>query len=483
MSPPKGLDDPSFLNVASDHIDILGLFTPLNQQVEMQKWLSSPGKTYNPQFVYDESIIRANLNRAKKLRKSLPKITERYASSSDWRSILTYDFLTSLRTDLDATISLLDALRKNSAIEHDFALKATNQLFGEVTKDEYNLAVDLAYQPALDVFQAHLPNSKDRYSFSPDKFETVLHNYLHDFNGRLSESEAAILRGKQISEKQIDLILEQVMTYMFSHSDGEESVQIILQKVSDTDHFGIMPHPLETFTYEIHKPFVANMPDGKLDALTFLQIIAHEINTHLRVMISTETLTRSASPYFLPGILMRGQRSLSIEGFAVLNGDAYLENSEGDVLEALTIIVPDYIRQGHNFAETAKYIYEIYDLDPDINDPAIHHTVWTILQSFIGARDTSAHSGYAFPYHQVYLLGVMRILKELSRVDKNTFEDPLSLMRYSELPLDMLNTINHIEHDLGEKLVKDPFEIWDFANFNPSIPDPASYAKQLLLEL
>ncbi|MBR0134543.1 hypothetical protein IJM16_04790 [Candidatus Saccharibacteria bacterium] len=67
MSPPKGSDDPGFLSVTSEHIDILGLFTPLNQQIEMQKWLSSPGKIYNPQFIYDESIIRANLNQAKQL--------------------------------------------------------------------------------------------------------------------------------------------------------------------------------------------------------------------------------------------------------------------------------------------------------------------------------------------------------------------------------------------------------------------------------
>jgi hypothetical protein len=56
-------------------------------------------------------------------------------------------------------------------------------------------------------------------------------------------------------------------------------------------------------------------------------------------------------------------------------------------------------------------------------------------------------------------------------------------MRYSELPLPLIRNINHIEHDLGEKLAPDPFEIWDFAHPNPDVPDITAYAKQLLLDL
>jgi hypothetical protein len=128
-------------------------------------------------------------------------------------------------------------------------------------------------------------------------------------------------------------------------------------------------------------------------------------------------------------------------------------------------------------------MYDVCCIDPDMDHRPTHRVFWTILQSFFGMKDTSAHVGYSFPYQQIYTLGAFRTLKELTRIDKNYFEDPLSLMRYSELPLNMIRRINHIEHDLGHKLAPDPFECWDFANPNPSIPTPTVYAKQLLLAL
>ena len=472
-----------FFDLVFNPIDILGFFKPLNWEEEMEKWLVSPGKTYNPQFVYDDAAICTALIRAKKLRKVLPKIAECYADSSDWRAMLTHDLLVSQCADFDATISLLDAFVNKEVIDHDCAEKASNQLFGEVTKDEYNLAVRLVYEPAAEVLKSYLISEKERHIFDQAKLESIIHGFLHDFKGHLTEDEAEILRNKDVSEEQVGIILEKTARYMFDHSAGDTEIHVRLLKVEDLDHFGILPMSAEPFHYDICMPYIHKIPERRLSALNMMQVVAHELNTHLRVMISTDTLINQVSPHFRPGILMRTQRSLPLEGFATLNGDAYLENGEGDVLESMTIVVPDYVKQGHNFAETAKFIYDIYDLDPDMDFYEYHRIIWTILQSFFGSKDTSAHTGYSFPYHQVYILGAMRTLKEMARINQHNFEEPLSLMRYSELPLSTLRTINHIEHDLKQKLVPDPFEAWNFANLNPDILDPADYAKQLLLDL
>ena len=479
----KYRDNLNFFDVTANPIDVLGLFKPENQEEEMEKWLASPKKSYNPQFVYDEAAIYEALIRAKKLRKALPRIARYYEGSPDWRAILTYDLLTEQIADLDATIALLDAFTTSDVIEHDCAEKATNRLFGEVSRDEYNIAVDLICDSATEIFKKKLIHDSERHLYDQSKLESIIHDYLFDFNGVVTDAENEILQNKTVDEEQTAKILEQVIKYMFEHSTGQSEIHIKLVTVERTDHFGIMPVALRPFSYDIAMPLFRKTPEGKLTASNILQVVAHEINTHLRVMISSEVLTERISPHFRPNLLNRSMRNLSQEGFATLNGDACLEETSGDVFEPLTIIVPDYVKQGHNFAETAKFIYDIYNLDPDMDHRPTHRIVWTILQSFFGCKDTSAHAGYSFPYHQVYPLGAIRILKELTRKDNNYFEDPLSLMRYSEFTLDMIRTINHIEHDLGQKLAPDPFEYWNFANFHPDAPNPTAYCKQLLLDL
>ena len=480
----KVRDNLVYADFVADHIDILGLFTPMNIEEEMEKWLASPGKKYCPQFVYDEPAILQALNRAKKLRSALPRIAEYYADDSDWRALLTHDLLVSQYADVDATISLLRAFAKNGVIEHDCAETATNHLFGEVTKDEYNLAVRIVYEPADQVLKEHLIGENERHLYSQEKLESIIHNYLHDFKGILTHDEFEALRSKDINKSQLEAVLEEVARYLIDHGAGEQLISVRLLNVLMTDHFGILSRAPLPFHYEISIPYdLRKLHDGKLSACNLLQVIAHEINSHLRVMISTEMLTSQISPHFHHNLIMRNPCNLSQEGFAVLNGESCIEEIDGDMFEPLTIVIPDYVRAGHNFTEAAEHLYAVCDIDPDMDYRPIHRVFWTILQSFFGMKDTSAHVGYSFPYHQIYTLGAFRTLKELVRVDQNYFEDPLSLMRYSELPLNMMRRINHIEHDLGRKLAPDPFELWDFANFHPDIPTPTDYAKQLLLAL
>ena len=115
----KYRDNLTYFDITLDPIDIVGLFTPENWEEEMEKWLASPKKSYNPQFIYDESAIYTALIRAKKYRKVLPRIIQYYEGSSDWRAVLTHDLLTSQLADFDATISLLSAFMKSDVIDHD----------------------------------------------------------------------------------------------------------------------------------------------------------------------------------------------------------------------------------------------------------------------------------------------------------------------------------------------------------------------------
>ncbi len=480
----KYRDNLAFFSLAFDPIDVVGLFTPENWEEEMEKWLASPKKSYNPQFVYDEPAIYEALIRAKRYRKALPRIARYYEGSSDWRAILTHDLLTDQIADFDATISLLSAFTKSDVIDHDCAEKASNRLFGEVTKDEWNIAVELTYNhPATEVFRKYLIGENEQDSSKRTRLDYVMKNFFYDFKGILTEEETTILQNKVLNEDQACHIIEQSVRYLHDHSGEDSETHIRVIQDNSLDHFGIIPVFSRPFNYDLVIPFFHKVPDGEMTASSLLQVIAHEINTHLRVMISSEMLTRRISPHFYPNALARSQCKLAQEGFATLNGDACLEETDGDVFESMAIIIPDYIRKGHNFAETAKYLYDLYGLDPDMDFRPTHRIIWTILQSFYGIRDTSSHAGYCLARHQVYILGAIRTLKEIIRNDPNYYEDPLSMMRYSELPLKMIRTINHIEHDLGKKLAPDPFEIWDFANFNPSIPNTTEYCKQLLLNL
>lgn len=468
-----------FYQAANKPIDIVNLLEPVNYMEEKEKWFKSPGKSYNPRFIYNELNLRASLYLAKKLRHELRGITEKYATSSDWRSILTSQLLISQSRDLDATIPFLEAIVKGKIPSHELAQKTSDQLFGVPTKSELAVVAAIANGAgAKKAILDHLIGDSERSAYSRTKLERIVHTLCHDFEGILTPEEFETLSQKAVTPQQASEIAARVFDHIIKHvKSGEAHIQI--EMYDNIDSFAIARNPFNQSRLVLEIPANKNV----FSADYVLQCYAHEINSHLRNITSTYELIKDMPFHFQTNLIARTQRLLAQEGFATLNGESVIADSDSIFLDPLVYEVPTYAAEGHSFSEIVRYIYEYYDIDPDIDYFSLHNDVWGLAQVFNGLKDTSSHCGYTFPWRQVYLFGPLRTLRELCRKDDNYFEDPLSLMRYSELPFDIIRNINHIEYDLKQKLAPDPFEIWDYANPNPSVQDIPSLLKQLLLDL
>ncbi len=454
--------------------DLVGALTPLNLHEEFEKWLASKDKSYNPQFVYDEALIRKTWKSAVRLITTLANLAREYMQYDDWQAELTLDLLVGQVEDLLATIEILEAFVKGKELDKlDLSI---HRLFGAPTMKELELSTTMTYERSGAFLVEKLIDDDETGEFSREKLKELTNGFLHEFKGILTNEENDTLTQKVVKTGQVAEILQKVVHYMSDNSELEElHVQLFVSEWAD--RFGVAPATVEA------KLFNIEMPTEDLFADQLLQTVAHELNTHLRVMISTAKLQKEISPHFRPSMVVRTQRAMAQEGFATLNGESCIDDAFCNWFEPMLLLAPYYAKQGHNFAETTQFIYETYNIDPSLEDPAIHRDIWTLMQMFYGLRDTSKCVGYVLPWMQVYYLGPMRTLKELARVDDEQFEEPLSLMRYSELPLEFIPKINRLEKQLGQKLAFDPFEGWDFANLQPNVPTPTEYCKHLLLEL
>ena len=469
-----------FFSAVLNPVEIVGALEPINYLEEKKKWLNSPGKTYNPQFIYDETGIRHSLHLAKKLRRSIDNIVDLYIRSSDWRSILTSELLLYQREDLDAIIPFLESFAKGMVPDSTLADKTVSRLFGAPTQSELDVIAELAIKEEShrDIILKYLIGENERSIYSKTKLETVLRDYFHDFKGILTPAEFDALSCKRISIDQIVEITKTLAEHIDQHmKSGNISIQINLCK--ETDVFGVCRHALSSSHYIFEVPKI----DGYFAGDFVLQVFAHELNSHLRAHISTGELAKKLPNHFQPYIVSRNQRMLVQEGFASLNGETVLDEKHSMVFEPMLVLGAAYAKAGHNFAETVHHIYETYKIDPDVDNFSLHNDIWSYSQIFNGIADTSAHGNYAFPWKQVYMIGPLRTLREICRKDDNYFEDPLSMMRYSELPLKLIRIINHIENDLKQKLAPDPFEAWDYAHPDPAVRDITEFTKQLLLDL
>ena len=476
----KYRQDYHFFSSVINPVEIVGNLEPINYLEEKEKWLSSPGKSYNPQFIYNEVGLRRHLNQTKKLRQYLDSVIDLYIHSSDWRCILTSELLVSQREDLDVTIPFLEAFVRGKIPSQSLAEKTTSHLFGAPTTSELDVIAELAIkkEPSRDILLKYLIGENERSIYSKTRLEAIIRDYYHDFKGSLTPTEFDTLSHKGVSVDQIVEITQTLIEYIDQHAVcGNTRVQINLCK--ETDVFGVCRHSLDPSRIIFEVPKV----DYCFSADYILQVFAHEFNSHLRAISSTRELAKQLPLHFQPMLISRNQRMLAQEGFASLNGESVLDEKYSLVFQPMLVLCAAYAEKGHNFAETVRFIYDTYDIDPDSDNFSLHNDIWSYAQVFNGITDTSAHGNYVFPHKQVYMIGPLRTLRELCRKDSHYFEDPLSLMRYSELPLGIIRNINHIEYDLKEKLAPDPFEIWDYANPHPEVPDITGYVKQLLLDL
>lgn len=470
------LDEQEFARLGEKSPDVLVALTPLNAREEYKKWLASNDKTYNPQFVYDEKVIQKTLKDTKQLIMPLARLAKEYMQRDDWQAELTTDLLVSQVEDLMATETILRAFLSRKKVKAEEFDKAVYRLFGRATNHELDLLESYVYGRDINHLVANLIDDNEAKDFSKAKLAEITTGFLRNLEGILTEDEEEILSEKYVTTEQTLKVFSESIRYLASYSTLDE-MRITLCLNERAYHFGVAPRSIEL------DEFIVDIPKEGVYADYLLQAVAHEINSHLRVMINSSRLQRKISPYFRPTIVTRTQRALAQEGFATLNGEACLGQALCGWFEPLIFLAPYYTKEEHNFAETVKFVYELFDIDPNSDDIMLHHDIWTMMRFFFGTADTSRHDVLVLPSDQVYLLGVFRVLKELARVDGEQFEEPLSLMRYSELPLEFIPKINRLEKQLGQKLTSDPFEKWDFANLKPEVMTPTEYCKHLLLEL
>ena len=456
--------------------DLVGALTPVNLHEEFERWMSSKDKSYNPRFLYDEKAIRKTYKSAVRLITTLAHLAEEYMQYDDWQAELTTELLVSQVEDLLATIENLEPIVKRRDLPIEKLNRAMERLFGKPTVRELDLSAKMTYKRKESMLVDDLIGEDERDQFSLEKLKVIVEGFLRNFKGILTTEENDKLTEKIVKEEQTVEIFRKVLRYISEESELKE-LHVRLCVADEIDRFGVAP-----LTAEV-KAFRVDVPTEDLFADQLLQAVAHELNTHLRVMASTAKLQDAVSPYFRPSMVARTQRALAQEGFATLNGDSCIDDAFCCWFEPMLLLTPTYARQGHNFAEAARFVYETYNIDPSCEDNGIHRDIWTLSQIFYGIEDTSVRDGYTLPWMQVYFLGSLRTLKELARVDGEQFEEPLSLMRYSELPLEFIPKINRLEKQLGQKLTSDPFEKWDFANLKPEVMTPTEYCKHLLLEL
>ncbi len=470
-------DEWDFNTIGTQPPDLVDALTPVNLHEEFEKWLVSKDKSYSPQFLYDEKLIRKTYKSAVRLIMVLAHLAEEYLKYDDWQAELTLDLLVTQVEDLNATIEILEAVLKDEGM--DKLEVPVYRLFGKPTLKELDLSTKLTYERSGAILLDNLIDDDEQGQFSREKLREIATGFLHDFKGILTQEEGDKLTEKRLNTEQIADVLERVVQYISDHSELDE-LHVRLYISEYADRFGVAPAGVEA------KMFNIEMPTEDLFADQLLQTVAHELNTHLRVMISTAKLQDVISPYFRPSMTVRTQRGMTQEGFATLNGESCIDDAFCCWFEPMLMLAPYFVKQGHNFAETVRFIYESYDIDPSRDDPAMHRDIWTLMQMFYGLGDTSKPEGYVLPWMQVYFLGPIRTLKELTRVETaqfGQFEEPLSLMRYSELPLEFIPKINHLEKQLGHKLAFDPFARWDFANLKPDVITPTEYCKHLLLDI
>ena len=142
-----------------------------------------------------------------------------------------------------------------------------------------------------------------------------------------------------------------------------------------------------------------------------LALIANEVDGHFRSFAVTRTFVSTmlgkGSPLApLASILAKSYDETNYQGLA-RNSYVYVKGLAG-LPEPFSVLAADYARHRHNFAETAKYIYNrctTYGLD----EAAARTKTWEVVtRVFLGQCNTGKHTGCVFLKDCGELAGFLR---------------------------------------------------------------------------
>ena len=167
----------------AEPIDLVGVLTPENLHEEFEKWVTSKNKSYNPQFVYDEKIIRLTLKRSLKLISALCKLAREYMEIDDWRAELTVALLVEQIEALSATIEILEPIAKKRWDKLETVKPSVDLLFGKATPRELDLTLEILETSGRAAVEKSLVGDDERDEFSREKLQSVFNGFLRGFNG------------------------------------------------------------------------------------------------------------------------------------------------------------------------------------------------------------------------------------------------------------------------------------------------------------
>ena len=157
------------------------------------------------------------------------------------------------------------------------------------------------------------------------------------------------------------------------------------------------------------QPTIAIPAKRTVNGLKLLELIGHEIESHLRSVENARSLflehVGSSSPLApLALIFAKSDDELLDEGQAKLS-DVRINGLEAIPTVFYSIAI-DQARRGHSFSDVAETIFGLcVDKAGDSHTTAASRSWTYTYRIFRGATDTSATKGYYFPKDYVYLAG------------------------------------------------------------------------------
>ena len=156
------------------------------------------------------------------------------------------------------------------------------------------------------------------------------------------------------------------------------------------------------------KPTICIPEDREVDGLKLLELVGHEIESHLRSVENSRFLFRNIlgldSPlYPLAVVLAKSDDELLDEGQAKLS-DVHINGSSAMPMPYYTVAI-DQARRGHNFRDVAETIFGLRIKNGESVEEAAKMSWINTYRVFRGCTDTSTSNFYAYTKDYIYFSG------------------------------------------------------------------------------
>lgn len=454
-------------------ISVQHALVPQNLTKERVRWMLN--KAYNPQFVYDTGLLEQEIRRAEELRACLSHF---YVEHCQKQTYADRFISTELSLQLEVLKDSATLLRRvllnqlsadSGALDFPNSRHAIARVFCLPTPHELKLAEMLRTDCYDNVITEHLFDD-DESSYDQTALVTLIERFLHDFGGNTDHPEINALRAKTFNWQDITDVCTTFLTYYC------EMAKVPTPKLKFVHNYGLRKFGIqfEELSYKLNLTVPADMA---FDGFQLLGALAHEL-AHIHSSLTTGLMTKNLFPeHFSANLIANGPWRLPDEGFAKLSETSLC--GEIGLAEPHYTLAAFYASQGHNFAETAEYLYDRVRRTPG-QDSLLDAHVWETLNCFFGQTDTSGHSGFITPKDSYYFLGPLRVLRFLCDKGHIWYDEPLKLMRFSNLDFSLIKLIN--KHELSERERFDPLGFWSLGHTPSGSLDPLQILKHILLE-